>query len=152
MTESMFVEINHHLSGHWKDELEYPREGLATLKKERKQLGITTGRRSSPSYQEVASPNLYSQIHIEHEPISFINPRTALKVRTKIFALREIESLHLRYRSVNQHLDYKSTTMKKVDSETYEVDISMKEIDPTYDLCIFWKCCLKMVQVSYTIT
>lgn len=42
--------------------------------------------------------------------------------------------------------------MKKVDSETYEVDISMKEIDPTYDLCIFWKCCLKMVQVSYTIT
>lgn len=83
MTESMFVEINHHLSGHWKDELEYPREGLATLKKERKQLGISTGRRSSPSYQEVASPNLYSQIHIEHEPISFINPRTALKVRTK---------------------------------------------------------------------
>lgn len=75
---------------------------------------------------------------IQHQPVTRAPINQLISLKATITAPAGIKSVNLRYRSVNQHLDYKTLPMlANAGSDTYQVDIPANQIDATFDLMYF---------------
>ncbi len=130
--------INHHLSGHWTDELNYLKKGLAHLKTERSAFGKTNDPRTAPFYKVAPNNPASDWFEILHQPIVSALANQPINIKANIKAPGGIKWVNLRYRSVNQHLDYQTLPMKAEEgSDGYLVEVPANQIDPKYDFMYF---------------
>lgn len=138
MPASAFVGVTHHLTGHWSDELGYLAAGFEQLQQARASLGESNQPRVAPTYQTAASPNNESLFQIEHAPIHRAPLGQALTIKAKVSATHGLKWVRLRYRAVNQTLDYETLSMAAPEeSDAFTVEISATAIDPTFDFMYF---------------
>jgi hypothetical protein len=132
------LELNHHLSGHWGDELGYLYKDLEELKAERKALSNKGETRNSPKYVK-ATPLKYKDLfQIEHQPLRTSQAGQDIQISAHISAPAGIKWVRLRYRSVNQKLDYLSLPMTaKAGSDLYQAVVPAQQIDKRFDFMYF---------------
>jgi len=146
--EARFMGIDFRLSGHWKDELANLEDGLAALKSGRSALAETPGERTAPAYE--AAPDVPSDeiFQIEHEAVTHAPAGEDIRISAHVKATNGIRWVRLRYRAVNQHLDYKTIPMNHADEDAFHAVVPAgedlfhavvpaDEIDPKYDFMYF---------------
>ncbi len=78
------------------------------------------------------------EIQFEHTPIEKAPANHDLKVSIKVESAAGIKWVHLRYRSVNQRLDYATLEMKaKANSNEYEATVPGEQIPATWDFMYY---------------
>lgn len=126
------------LSGHWKDELVELENGLVNLRQTRKLFETNKAILEVPLYpHNIASSNTnYFSIH--HDPITSLEEGKPLKVTIKLKAPTGVKDVFLRFRAVNQHLDYSSEPMSPTaDADTYQAIVPANMIDSTFNFMYY---------------
>ncbi|MGD0140963.1 MAG: hypothetical protein ABSD28_19025 [Tepidisphaeraceae bacterium] len=119
------------LCGNWKDELAGLEKGLAALEQERK-AAPSTAMKTSPPNGFAADP-LQRPVLI-FQPLSTTPAGKPITITAQAHAPSGIRWIHLRYRSVNQYLDYKTVVMQPSgDDGNYVATIPADQIPPTWD-------------------
>ncbi len=135
--ESFYMGINHQLTGHWTDELKDLENGLHALESERMELG-KSGKNMSPKFQEAEHSSYHHLYTISHEPVKNAPINQDITIQAKIQSTSPIKWVRLRYRAVNQHLDYETLSMTDVDEDgVYTVTVPSSDIDPHFDFMYF---------------
>ena len=136
--EASYMGINHNLSGHWKDELEYLKEGMEQLENQRSALNETNLTGKAPAYI-VVSESYKDQFQIQHEAVTSAPINKDIIIRAKVQAKAGIRWVRLRYRAVNQHLDYLTMPMKNngQEKDIYQAVVPAGQIDTHYDFMYF---------------
>ena len=130
--------MNHHLSGHWRDELGFLYNELEELKAERKNLSNREEARSSPVFVQATPAKHKDLFQIEHQPLRTSQVGQDIKVSAHISAPAGIKWVRLRYRSVNQKLDYLSMPMTaQAGGEIYQAVVPVDQIDSRFDFMYF---------------
>ena len=131
-------DMNHHLSGHWKDELGYLKQGLEQLQAQRKSLGETGQDRTAPTYKTTTDIGNQARFQIQHQAVRNAPLDQAIKISSSIKAPAGVKWVRLRYRAVNQHLDYRTLSMlAEAGSDNYQVTVPASEIDTRFDFMYF---------------
>ena len=136
--EAGFTGIRHRLSGHWKDELDYLQQGLDTLRARRTAFQETITEREAPSF--IPAPDVSNRrlFQIQHDAITSANVLEDITIRASVKAYAGIRWVRLRYRAVNQHLDYRLMPMTYVPGEdVYKAVVPADQVDPRYDFMYF---------------
>jgi hypothetical protein len=124
------------LCGHWKDELSGLEKGLAALEQARK---------AAPAATQPSPPNGFAAAQDERpvvtfQPLTMAPAGQPITITAEAQALSGIKWLRLRYRSVNQYLDYKILPMRPTGREgRFEVTVPATEIPPTWDFMYFFE-------------
>ncbi|MDF1575399.1 MAG: hypothetical protein P1P86_09435 [Bacteroidales bacterium] len=136
--EYLFMDIHHHLTGHWRDELGYLENGLEKLKSQRSTLGMEKTARTAPLYQAAPEHDPRALFQIQHQAVRTAPLNENITIRATVTAPSGIRWVRLRYRSVNQHLDYKTLDMTpEAGSDSYEATVPAGEMDEKYDFMYF---------------
>lgn len=132
------------LCGHWKDELLALEKGLASLEQKKVALQAVAGAAETPvsnkSLPDKTIPDAkYSkQFQIAHEPVITAPVGTPIAVRVKVSAPAGVKWVRLRYRNVNQELDYQTVAMQPTgEKDTYAVRVPAEQINPEWDFMYF---------------
>lgn len=138
VSESYFDRLTHRLTGHWKDELGYLEEGLKSLEIQRLEFKAENSVVKTPEYKsatEADNRNLF-QVNLDRiESAALGNP---LIIKAWVSGNPGIKWVRLRYRSMNQKLDYSTLEMKPAtEKDTYEATVPAEEIDPRFDFMYF---------------
>ncbi|MDH3245258.1 MAG: hypothetical protein OEM26_11625, partial [Saprospiraceae bacterium] len=140
MRGSTFVSIHHHLTGHWRDELGYLKKGLEQLQIEASTLANIDKARIAPFYREVPVTPAPDRFNVQHQAIKRAQVNQPINIDASISATAGIKWVRLRYRAVNQHLDYETLTMEaKEGSDIYHVTVPADHIDPGFDFMYFFE-------------
>lgn len=135
---SEYIGIVHHLSGHWADELAYLEMGLEKLQSERNTYGEIDKPRTAPAFKAVENALYESCFQVQHQHLKSAPTNSDITIQASINAPVDIKWVRLRYRSVNQHLDYQSLAMQAEEgSSIYKVTVPAKQIDPKFDFMYF---------------
>lgn len=138
MPASVYMGINHHLSGHWRDELGYLETGLAALQRQRAALGDATGPRTAPRFEAAGVSSHADLFQIEHTPVERAPAGEDLVLSARVRAAAGVKWVRVRYRAVNQTLDYATRPMTaEAGGEGFTVRIPADEIDPRFDFMYF---------------
>ncbi len=136
--EILFMGIKHRLSGHWIDELGDLEDGLKQLQNERTTIGKTDKPRISPVFKATAVADPHALFQIQHQAITNIPVNQDIQIKASIKASSGIKWARLRYRAVNQHLDYEALPMKlDAESDVFQATIPASQIDPKFDFMYF---------------
>jgi hypothetical protein len=136
--ESEFMGIVHHLSGHWKDELGYLEQGLASLEQKRRAFKADGTVKAAPHYKAAANINYETLFTIVHHPVANAPLDKPVKISVKVSAPAGVKWVRLRYRSVNQEQDYRTLPMVSVGEKgSYQAVIPTEQINPKWDLMYF---------------
>jgi len=131
-------DMNHHLSGHWKDELGYLESGMEQLQAQRRNLKDTGRERTAPDYKAASDINYQALFEIQHQAVKNAPLAQAIKIGVSIKTPAGVRWVRLRYRAVNQHLDYRTLPMlAETESENYMVTVPASEIDTRFDFMYF---------------
>jgi len=123
------------LCGHWKDELAALERGLDTLELQRRGLRTAAQGKTAPRYQAEPSANDPEPPVVVHQPVTNAPPGQPLTIMAEVRAPSGVKWVHLRYRGVNQHQDYRTLPMLPTgETDRYRVVIPANEIDPKWDL------------------
>jgi hypothetical protein len=126
------------LCGHWKDELAALEAGVGALERQRRELKTTNEARTAPQYQPVAATGGLPAPVVVHQPVTTAPAGKPLTITAEVTAPSGIKWVHLRYRSVNQHEDYRTLPMLPAGGiDHYRAVIPAEEIAPTWDLMYF---------------
>ncbi len=124
------------LCGHWRDELASLEKGLAALEAERAAVK-STALQSAPRYEpfvEAARPT------IVHAPVTSAQPGRPLVIDAEVRAPAGIQWVRLRYRSVNQYLDYQTLPMLATGNVGhYEATVPGNQIPATWDFMYYFE-------------
>lgn len=138
--EAEYMDIIHHQSGHWKDELLYLEEGLKDLEQEYSELDKPGKEERSLILQTSSQAKKKPAISISHQPITEIQADKPLFIKVKIESPVGIKWVKLRFRSVNQMREYQEMQMLPNGSkDTYQVRIEAGQIDPQWDFMYFFE-------------
>lgn len=123
------------LCGHWKDELAALEEGLASLEQQRHDfMAEESAVDSAPQYQAATDEQYEELFDISHDRVTDAPAGQPITVQAKVSAPAGVKWVHLRYRNVNQDLDYQTLPMKPTDEKNvYQATVPAEEIDPTWD-------------------
>jgi hypothetical protein len=136
--EAGYMRMTHHLSGHWKDELGYLGEGLEQLKALRKTLQDTTRTGKAPVYKAAPSASNRERFQIRHEAVHSAPAGEDISIRAQVQAEAGVRWVRLRYRAVNQYLDYRTLPMEKgPEEDSFQAVVPAGQIDPQYDFMYF---------------
>jgi hypothetical protein len=137
--EAEFEGINHHLSGHWKDELGYLEKGLAALEKQRIEYKQeSTSVIKAPQYKAAANADNGNLFNVSLVPVKSAPVDKPFTVSVKVTANEGVKWVRLRYRSVNQKEDYKSMEMHQTGKpDTFEATVAAGQINPKFDFMYF---------------
>jgi len=125
---------SHNLCGHWRDELASMEKGLATLEEQRSAIS-SPATQPSPRYEPVAEIERPTVIH---DPILTSPASHSITIEAQARSAEGIKWVHLRYRNVNQYLDYKTLEMLPTDSPGhYRATVPADEISPKWDFMYF---------------
>lgn len=123
------------LSGHWKDELAALKKGIEKLKEQRKNLKPEGKVKAAPKYQFATDASNSKYFTISHIPTTNSATGQSVTVTVKVSAQASLKWVHLRYRAVNQYLDFEMLPMKATgEKDTYQATIPANKIDTTYSL------------------
>lgn len=126
------------LCGHWKDELIALDKGLAALVRQRREVKATDERKSAPRYQSAATYGGHEPPVVSHQPATSVPAGQALVISATVRDLDGVKWVHLRYRSVNQHQEYRTLPMlPSGDAGQYRAEIPKEDIPPAWDLMYF---------------
>jgi len=130
--------MNHHLSGHWKEELGYLKEEFEELKAERSAPKDNRAERSTPEYMVASGVKYQELFQIQHQALKSSPVGHDMKVSATINASAGIKWVRLRYRSVNQKLDYLSLPMTAdTGGDLYQVVVPASQVDQRFDFMYF---------------
>jgi hypothetical protein len=126
------------LCGHWKDELEELEKGLAVLEQQQHDLKPNPTEKPAPRFQTPAIPGDSTAPQVIHQPVLTTPVGAPLSITAEVRAPAGVKWVRLRYRSVNQHQDYRTLPMVLAgENNTYRAVIPAEEITPTWDLMYF---------------
>lgn len=131
------------LCGHWKDELAALEKGLASLEEKRQRFKIEAGTSKIPEktvsrYQSALNENDDNLFQFKHVPVISIPSGAPLTVNVQVSAPAGVKWVRLRYRSVNQDLEYGTLEMLPTgEKDVYEATVPAGEINPEYDFMYF---------------
>jgi hypothetical protein len=125
---------NHHLCGHWRDELKLLEANLADLEaqccppdeavlKEKVWTPATDGDRAPP--------------RIEHERVRLAQPGQPLRIAARISDPSGVQSVRLRYRLVRQFDDYATLEMTPDSTGAYAATVPVGFISPEWNFMYF---------------
>ena len=124
------------LCGHWRDELAGLEKGLVALEAERRAVS-STAVQAAPRYRPIAGVPRPALIYT---PITSAAAGQALIIDVQATAPAGIKWVRLRYRSVNQYLDYQTLDMLPTDSPGhYRATVPADQIPATWDFMYFFE-------------
>jgi hypothetical protein len=126
------------LSGHWKDELRYLEQGLATLEQQRRNFKIEWTLNSAPLYKVALNADNGKLFQVSLQPVTSAPVGKPLTIKVKASASAGVKWVHLLYRSVNQKEDYLILQMTPAaEKDFYEATVPARAINPKYDFMYF---------------
>jgi hypothetical protein len=126
------------LCGHWRDELAAMEKGLATLDQQRRALPAGATTRPAPRYRPIPDTGDTQPPTVTHTRIATAPAGKPLTISAQVQDASGVKWVRLRYRSVNQHDDYRTLPMLPVNGPTfYQATIPPDHVLPTYDLMYF---------------
>jgi hypothetical protein len=132
--QSYFDGLTHDLTGHWKDELGYLEEGLKKLEQQRNNSIPEGPSVNAPLYKVAKNADNGSLFQVNLQKITSAPAGSPLTIKAKVTALAGVKWVRLRFRSVNQRLEYATLPMlPTADKYLNEVTVPAKEIDAKYD-------------------
>ena len=135
---SFFDGLTHHLRGHWSDELAYLETGLAELEKQRSELIPESNAVKAPEYQVSTRSDNSVLFDVALDMIESSPVNKALTVRAKVTGENGVRWVRLRYRPMNQKLEYETLRMTPAaEKDVYEAVIPVQDINPRFDLMYF---------------
>ena len=118
------------LCGHWRDELKALEKGLTALE----QIQPTGDPKPIPHY----IPPALGTLTIKHHPITNAPTGEPLTITAAANATAGIKWVQLRYRNVNQHLDYQTLPMSPTGADDqYQAVVPAAQIDTKWDFMYF---------------
>jgi hypothetical protein len=126
------------LCGHWKDELAALEAGVVALARQRREFKPTNQTKAAPQYRPVAATGVGAAPAVVHQPVTTAPVGKPLTITAEVTAPAGVKWVRLRYRSVNQHQDYRTLPMLPAGGiDHYRAVIPAEEIAPTWDLMYF---------------
>jgi len=126
------------LCGHWKDELALLETGFAALERGRREFKSTDGAKTAPRYRPAATRADSEAPVVIHQPVTTAPVGRPLTITAEVSDLSGVKWVRLRYRSVNQHQDYRTLPMLPTgEKDQYRAVIPTEDIVPTWDLMYF---------------
>ncbi|WP_345271418.1 hypothetical protein [Nibrella viscosa] len=133
------------LCGHWKDELTALEKGLAGLEQKRNSIKSEMSSAKTTAVAEAVAGVkrqaglINSQpFQIIHQPIISAPAGKPLLVTVKVNAPAGVKWVRLRYRNVNQELDYQTLAMQPSgQAGAYSATVPAEHINPTWDFMYF---------------
>jgi hypothetical protein len=126
------------LCGHWRDELAALETGLAALERQRRELKSTNEARTTPRYRPFSATGDGAAPVMVHQHVTTAPVGKPLAITAEVSAPSGVKWVRLRYRSVNQHQDYRTLPMLPAGGiDHYRAVIPAEDIVPTWDLMYF---------------
>lgn len=133
------------LCGHWRDELALLEKGLAGLEQKRSSAqalaNAATATAIAKAVADVKRPSGLPNsqpFQIKHQPIISTPAGKPLPVTVQVKAPAGVKWVRLRYRNVNQELDYQTLTMQPSgEGGVYSVTVPAEQINPAWDFMYF---------------
>lgn len=126
------------LCGHWRDELADLEKGLQALEQRRREVRPVATSRPAPKYQPARREGDHEPPGATHEEIATAPAGQPLTITVQVRATSGVQWVHLRYRSVNQHQDYRTIPMLPLDREGhYRATIPAEHVVGRWDLMYF---------------
>ena len=126
------------LCGHWKDELAALEKGFGALERQRRDFKETGQARPAPRYQPAATTAGGHALLVIHHPVTSAPAWQPLTITADVRASGGVKWVRLRYRSVNQHLDYQTLPLLPTGAkDQFQAVIPTEQIAPTCDLMYF---------------
>ncbi|MCX7049085.1 MAG: hypothetical protein NTX50_26820 [Candidatus Sumerlaeota bacterium] len=117
------------LCGHWKDELAALEKGLADLEKQRQSL-----KPAAPTIVSIGASDDIEPSIIKHRPIASAPAGKPIVVTAEVSDPSGVKWVRLRYRGVNQRLDYETLPMAPTDVKNqYQATVPAEQVDPKWD-------------------
>jgi hypothetical protein len=123
------------LCGHWKDELPALEKGLAALERQRREFKATGESKPAPRYQAASSSAGDEPPTVIHQPVTTAAAGQPLTIVAEVRDPSGVKWVRLRYRSVNQHQDFRMLPMLPTgEKDQYRAVIPAEHIVSTWDL------------------
>jgi hypothetical protein len=123
------------LCGHWKDELAALEKGLDALERQRRDLQPGPPPKAAPRYTTAVGPGDHEPPVVIHRLVVTAPAGKPLSITAEVRDPSGVKWVRLRYRSVNQHQDYRTLPMLPTgEKDQYQAVIPAGEIVPTWDL------------------
>ena len=132
------------LCGHWKDELAALEKGLTSLEQKRASLSTEANAAKTPvantalPYKALPVANRTTSFQIVHQPVMSAPVGKPIAIKLQVSTPTGVKWVRLRYRNVNQELDYQTVAMTPTgEKDTYSVVIPAEQIDLKWDVMYF---------------
>ncbi len=126
------------LSGHWKDELAALTKGLSMLERQSQDLKSVAQAPTVSHYRPVTAVDSAAATFVRLQPVVNATAGKPLPVAVEIRDTAGVKWVRLRYRSVNQQMDYRTLTMLPTGEKNgYQAVIPGDDIVPAWDLMYF---------------
>jgi hypothetical protein len=124
------------LCGHWRDELAALEKGVAALERQRGALPEAKGTKAAPRYQAAAGAG--DPPVVAHRPITTAPAGKPLPITAEVRAPAGVKWVRLRYRGVNQQLDYQTLALEPTGKEDqYQAVVPADQLAPKWDFMYF---------------
>ena len=126
------------LCGHWKDELAALEKGLAKLELQRSAGQPKSDAKTVSRYRPESLIGDGEAPVVSHQPVTTASAGQPVTITALVRASAGVKWVRLRYRSVNQHQDYRTLPMFPTgDKDQYRAVIPVEDILPVWDLMYF---------------
>jgi hypothetical protein len=123
------------LCGHWKDELAAMEKGLLALQRQRREFRAPATVKTAPRYVPAPPAADDRPPVVIHRPVTHAPAGKPLAIAVEVRDPAGIKWVRLRYRSVNQHQDYRTLPMLPTgQQDQYRAVIPAEEVVPAWDL------------------
>jgi hypothetical protein len=138
VTGSNFGGLLHRLRGHWINELGYLEEDLLKLESQRSNLKQEENVAKAPEFMVATRADNGALFNVGLDIIQSASVNKSLTIRAKVTGQNGIKWVRLRYRPMNQKLEYATLRMtQSTEKDVYEATIPVQEINPRFDLMYF---------------
>jgi hypothetical protein len=126
------------LCGHWKDELVALEKGLIELQQQQDALPPGSALKDPPPFPPPSGTADTTPPEVRHEPIRSATVGLPITISAEVVDPAGVKWVRLRYRSVNQHQDYRTLPMVQSGAEnTFAATIPAEDVVPAWDLMYF---------------
>jgi hypothetical protein len=123
------------LCGHWKDELAALEKGLTELEQRRQNSKPDPAAKTAPRFPTAARAGDSSTPDVIHQPVLSAPAGKPITITAEVRDPAGVKWVRLRYRSVNQHQDYRTLAMAPTgEKDQYRAVIPPEDIPLTWDL------------------
>jgi hypothetical protein len=123
------------LCGHWKDELAAMEKGLVALQRQRREYRPAGPIKPAPRYTFWHGIGVHEPPVVAHQPVTAAPAGKPLAIAAEVRDPSGVKWVRLRYRSVNQHQDYRTLPMLPTgEKDRYQAVIPAEHVVPTWDM------------------